>query len=503
MKANSYAPALPPDIGPAIRDEERRQAQEACEAARRPGADGQRQAGLAGDKAALDPPKSSSSSSSTSMKSVIDEDLLLAELLEDVKEDKTFVTDVEASPKHGAGEVPVEDGSPSKRMRMFPRKVPRLEEQSSSLASRPTPLPSPTTSQGDAQPAGIQRVRMVVEGQLLEDGDNDMEFPEEKFEMTEEENQERPPEVSQEELWELDAQAVKTEVRRLVSMGVLKELGDAEDAGELTVLNTKMVYDWRWREEKCQRRARLVARDFAWLDPSRLDVFAPAGGQSLLRLIPASSQLRGWKMMSLDIKDAYLMCAQPRAVKVVLDKKVAQRLGIATEWLLGKVLPGQREGAAEWFANLKGTLLKADLVQCLEAPTMWTDKSNTLALLVHVDDVILTGTQDALKKVTDALEKEYKIALEDGNRLIFLKRTIEVEDGFTRIRVSEKYIEGLVKLFGDVKRRSTPGDIVINEEEMVDEAEVKKYRSGVGTLLYVVGDRPDIQYHMKEFAGKF
>ena len=52
-------------------------------------------------------------------------------------------------------------------------------------------------------------------------------------------------------------------------------------------------------------------------------------------------------MIAMDVKDAYLMCAQPRKVKVSLDKALAERLGLQQEWILGRILPGQREGAVE------------------------------------------------------------------------------------------------------------------------------------------------------------
>ena len=71
-----------------------------------------------------------------------------------------------------------------------------------------------------------------------------------------------------------------------------------------------------------------MARDYAWIDPNRTDVFAPAGGQSLIRIIPALAQLNGWSLKVLDVKDAYLMCPQPREVKVTLDQHLADRLGV-------------------------------------------------------------------------------------------------------------------------------------------------------------------------------
>lgn len=41
-------------------------------------------------------------------------------------------------------------------------------------------------------------------------------------------------------------------------------------------------------------------------------------------------------------------CATQRG-KSVLGKRLAERLDLPKEWTLGRVLPGQREGATQWF----------------------------------------------------------------------------------------------------------------------------------------------------------
>ena len=150
-------------------------------------------------------------------------------------------------------------------------------------------------------------------------------------------------------------------------------------------------------------------------------------------------------MVVADVKDAYLNCEQPKNVKVVLSADLAGRLGVAREWMLGKVLPGQREGAAVWFNTLKATLKDSGLLQCPEAPTVWTNASNTLTLMTHVDDMVMTGEDMELEKTESFLKQKFKLAVETGNQLSFLKRSIEIADGITKIRMNEKYIEGLVK----------------------------------------------------------
>ena len=185
------------------------------------------------------------------------------------------------------------------------------------------------------------------------------------------------------------------------------------------------------------------------------DVFAPAGGHSLLRLVPAICQVKGWKMITMDVKDAYLMCAQPRKVKVSLDKALAEGLGLQQEWILGRILPGQREGAAQWFQELKRSLIEAGLTPCAEAPTLW--RGQDVILLVHVDDMILGGEQKEVARVTDHLMKRYKVSVEDEQVLSFLKRTLIVDGSETKMMVNEKYIHNLVKMMSPVKRSRTPG----------------------------------------------
>ena len=187
---------------------------------------------------------------------------------------------------------------------------------------------------------------------------------------------------------------------------------------------------------------------------------------------------------------------------MVLSAELAGRLGVAREWMLGKVLPGQREGAAVWFHTLKATLKEGDLIQCPESPTVWSNSSKTLALMTHVDDMVMTGEETELERIENFLKQKFKLAVEGGSNLSFLKRSIEIVDGTTKIRSNSKYIEGLVNLFHGVKRRRTPGEVIINNEPLVDEAEIQKYRSAVGTLLYVSGDRPDTQFFIKELASK-
>eukprot|EP00435_Cladocopium_sp_Y103_P043786 s1727_g12.t1 len=142
----------------------------------------------------------------------MDDDTLLQDLVVASEEDNHYTEDVETSPKRG-GEHSGGDESPAKSARVEPRKMARRDEPGGQSSS-----PSPTTGDGEgALPAGDPQVRMVVGGELLEDGDVDMEFPD------------RLPELTIEEMWGVEAKAAELEVTRLVEMGVLVPPADGLD----------------------------------------------------------------------------------------------------------------------------------------------------------------------------------------------------------------------------------------------------------------------------------
>ena len=208
----------------------------------------------------------------------VDDETLLADPVDEVKENKTYTGDVD---------IPQAWWWRSLRRRTEPYKGTNLE-----INLHP--------HQGQAQLLVLVEKlnqliiprRVVVAGELLEDGDMDMAFPD------------RPPDLSPDELAEVENLAAETEINRLIDMGVLRAPRADEDLPSTPTLTTRLVCDWRIRDGAWQRRARLVARDFNWLDPNGSDTFAPTGTQSTMRLVPALSQLKQWKMMAAYVKDA-------------------------------------------------------------------------------------------------------------------------------------------------------------------------------------------------------
>ena len=134
-----------------------------------------------------------------------------------------------------------------------------------------------------------------------------------------------PPKVAEEELVKVDEVSRTHEIERLTDMTVLKKLPEGADLSKYKFLSTKVVYDWRHRENEWRRRGRLVAREFRWLgDTDIASLFSPTGVASTVKLLSALfTSSEGYSLGSIDVGDAYLMVEQEEPTVVEVDGEVA------------------------------------------------------------------------------------------------------------------------------------------------------------------------------------
>ena len=204
------------------------------------------------------------------------------------------------------------------------------------------------------------------------------------------------PMMDAEELQELDALADLVEIARLQQQGVLIPPEQVE--GDDLRRSTKFVRSWRQKERRGARcwlrRSRYVAREFAWLTPEREDLFSPASSAVVSRLLPYSYLKRAAReektqaMMSLDVSDAFLTVKQEtRTVVTCVDAT-----GRKQEFGLGRVLPGQRDGALLWYRDITGLRKgKLDMEKMIACPCLLRAPNCQVLILLHVDDLLVVG----------------------------------------------------------------------------------------------------------------
>ena len=309
-----------------------------------------------------------------------------------------------------------------------------------------------------------------------------------------------PPEVDEATLARLDDNATDEEIARLESIPVMVQVTDQE-AQELNMITTRVVLVWKKRQEKQGwfRRARLVARQFrSTAGYDEASTFAPTSASMVPRLmLQMILVLRpDWEIRVMDIKDAFLMAWQPEDEAsgiIYKDKK----------YRLIRCLPGQRTAARQWYMLFRGVTEAHGGVADAMQPTLF--RMNDLLASVHVDDVLLVGGREAsLRFIKHLKDQNWKLEVEGpfgkaGDEFSYLKRKYQLtEDGLV-VRPDPKHVEELLKICSAIsgKPKKTPcrGDVAeVDQSEELDEAGTTNYRSIVGKLMYISGERPDAQY---------
>ena len=327
-----------------------------------------------------------------------------------------------------------------------------------------------------------------------------------------------PPEPDQ----HIDRLADDVELRRLCDMGVLVKAmdfgGQVDDK-----LTTKFVYDWRLREyttsdgkvcKRWLRRSRLVAREYAFLE-RRDDTYSPATSTHILNLLPlwyllkisevdkdSKADTTAYTLASLDVKDAFLMVPQEKAVRVKLRGE---------DFIVQRNLPGQRLGARHWYLFLRQFLeSEMDFKFCKEQPCLCRNEHEMM--MIHVDDVMFAGETQYWKDVVlKKFQERFTISFEElgdtGTSISFLKRKInKIDKGIALISGTSamKVVKAFEEHFGKARTQFVPCDQSMLAEDLSDSLSARDafaFRSIIGICLYLARDRPDVLYSVKELSS--
>ena len=417
------------------------------------------------------------------------------------------------------GEPKPDGGGPAKRARLL------LDKQQRSPAAPAAESHGGTTEQLYPPTfAGVRRVHGDVLPEELCDYDG---WPDDlreslatAWEEAKEEEQpwwdddgEDPPALTPEELEEIDKEADRTEINRLIKMGVARWPEPNEDLSGHALLTTKVVRDWR-RRPKWVRRSRLVGREYRSLSAWTEDLFAPSTSLAVIHSFVSYALARGLNLYTCDVKDAYLNVPQPTPVMIQVDKSIfgEGEAGFAV-LILERLLPGQRAGASGWYNYAKDLLEDAGLEHFPKEPTLFKakDPKEKIALLLHADDGLLGATEAQKEKFEKEMGTKVTLQMSGplkdvGDELEFLKRRYVMTEKGVVVYANTKYLEALESTLGPgLKRRESPSDHSFLEPDSSKElgaSEAKKYKECVGRLMYLAHSRPDVQFPVCILSSK-
>jgi hypothetical protein len=162
---------------------------------------------------------------------------------------------------------------------------------------------------------------------------------------------------------------------------------------------------------------------------------------------------------------------------------------------LHKALYGLKQASRAWYERLKTFLLKKGLVD--KTLFLLKQGNDTLLVQIYMDDIIFGGSSHALvAKFGNLMSREFEMSMM-GELTFFLGLQIkQIREG--RFVHQGKYTKDVLKKFdmGEAKPLLTPMSTttVLDAREEGEAVDQKEYRSMIGSLLYLMATRPDIQF---------
>ena len=118
----------------------------------------------------------------------------------------------------------------------------------------------------------------------------------------------------------------------------------------------------------------------------------------------------GYVLCAIDIADAFFMVLHKELTQVTCELATGDKM----DFMLGKVLLGQRNGSQMWHEAFSGFLSSELQINDFPAcPSLLRATNGECWMLLHVDDVLCLSTQKYLDDVLlPALNPKYKISCE-------------------------------------------------------------------------------------------
>ncbi|WVZ70690.1 hypothetical protein U9M48_019333 [Paspalum notatum var. saurae] len=229
------------------------------------------------------------------------------------------------------------------------------------------------------------------------------------------------------------------------------------------------------------------------------ETFATVVRLEAIRILLAFAASKGFKLQQMDVKSAFLNGFIEEEVYVRQPPSFESAKFPDRVYKLRKALYGLKQAPRAWYARLKSFLLKSGFVMGSVDKTLFllSRGHDTLIVQIYVDDIIFGGSSHALlSSFAEQMSREFEMSLM-GELQFFLG--LQIKQGLEGTFVHQaKYTRDILKKFnmGDSKPMTTPmsTNTALDADEDGEAVDQKEFRGMIGSLLYLMATRPDIQF---------
>jgi hypothetical protein len=309
-------------------------------------------------------------------------------------------------------------------------------------------------------------------------------------------------------------EGIRKEFKDMISRGVWRKRKHRDIPADRRLIGSKWVFK---KKKNGVYRPRLVALGYSQIPGvDYTENFAPVVHDITLRTVLITMLLLGLKAELVDVETAFLEGDMDTELYMKIPEGLEHIETIENDDCLQliKCIYGSVQAARQFWKKFVETLEGFGFVRSKADPCLLTRRNGKgiVMLCLYVDDVLIVGNQEAIDEVKIEIDTVFKTK-KTGKLTEYVGVTIQdAEDAPNAMLLSqpdaisrlEKYFLDDVK---DVKEYKTPmaqsyGVQRPKEDvETVSLVDQSKYRSGVGSLLYLVKhSRPDISNAVRELS---
>ncbi|GJZ00248.1 retrovirus-related pol polyprotein from transposon TNT 1-94 [Tanacetum coccineum] len=270
------------------------------------------------------------------------------------------------------------------------------------------------------------------------------------------------------------------------------------------IIALKWIYKVKLDEygDVLKNKARLVAKGYRQEEGIDFEEsFAPVARLEAIRIFIANAASKNMTVYQMDVKTAFLNGELKEEVYVSQPEGFVDPDHPNHVYRLKKALYGLKQAPRAWYDTLSRFLLAHGFSKGVVDPTLFirTTGKHTLHVQIYVGDIIFSSTDSRdCGRFSNEMSSKFQMSMM-GQMSFFLGLQISQNPKGIFINQS-KYANEILKKFDFHK--SDPVDTPMLERSKLDEdlsgipIEQTRYRSMVGSLMYLTASRPDLDFAM-------